>query len=92
VEALSPLQAAILAASAPYVKVGGVLVYSTCTLRKAENEDVVAGFLAAHPEFEAVAIDACGRKAENGMLTLFPDGKGSDGFFIAKLRRKEAAK
>lgn len=92
VEALPPLQAAILSASAPYVKVGGVLVYSTCTLRKAENEDVVEGFLAAHPEFEAVAIHECGHTAENGMLTLFPDGKGSDGFFIAKLRRKEAAK
>ena len=87
VEALPPLQAAILAASAPYVKVGGVLVYSTCTLKKAENEEVVSGFLAAHPEFEAVPICECGHTAENGMLTLFPDGKGSDGFFIAKMRR-----
>ncbi|MBQ8287719.1 MAG: 16S rRNA (cytosine(967)-C(5))-methyltransferase RsmB [Clostridia bacterium] len=87
VEALPPRQAAILAASAPYVKVGGVLVYSTCTLRRAENEDVVTGFLAAHPEFETVTIDACGHVAQDGMLTLFPNGKGSDGFFIAKMRR-----
>lgn len=87
VDALPPLQAAILAASAPYLKVGGVLVYSTCTLRKAENEAVVKNFLAAHPEFEAVAIDACGQVAPDGMLTLFPDGKGSDGFFIAKMRK-----
>lgn len=88
VEALPPLQASILAASAPYVKAGGVLVYSTCTLRKAENETVVKDFLTAHPEFETVAIDAWGQTAPDGMLTLFPDGKGSDGFFIAKLRKR----
>ena len=87
VKALPPLQAAILEASSAYVKAGGVLVYSTCTLRKAENEDVVTGFLTAHPEFEAVAIDECGYAAKNGMLTLFPDRKGSDGFFIAKMKR-----
>ncbi len=87
VKALPPLQAAILEASAPYVKVGGVLVYSTCTLKRAENEAVVMAFLAAHPEFEAVVIDACGQVAKDGMLTLFPDGKGSDGFFIAKMKR-----
>lgn len=87
VKALPPLQAAILEASAPYVKAGGVLVYSTCTLRKAENEEVVTAFLNAHPEFEAVAIHECGQTAEKGMLTLFPDGKGSDGFFVAKMKR-----
>ena len=88
VKALPPLQAAILEASSAYVKAGGVLVYSTCTLRKAENEEIVTNFLATHPEFEAVAISECGQSAADGMLTLFPDGKGSDGFFIAKLRRK----
>lgn len=89
-ESLPPLQAAILAASAPYVKKGGLLVYSTCTLRKAENEDVVEGFLAAHPEFEPMPIEQGIHSAPSGMLTLFPDGKGSDGFFIAKLRRRNA--
>lgn len=87
VEALPPLQAAILEASAPYVKVGGLLIYSTCTLRKAENEEVVTAFLADHPEFAADPIEYGAIKAESGMLTLFPDGKGSDGFFIARLKR-----
>lgn len=87
VKALPPLQAAILEASAPYVKVGGLLIYSTCTLRKAENEAVVEAFLANHPEFAADPIEYGSISAEHGMLTLFPDGKGSDGFFIARMKR-----
>lgn len=87
VEALPPLQAAILEASAPYVKEGGLLIYSTCTLRKAENEAVVMAFLANHSEFAPDPIEYGSVSAPNGMLTLFPDGKGSDGFFIARIKR-----
>ncbi len=87
VEALPPLQAAILEASAPYIKVGGILVYSTCTLRRAENEAVVEAFVSAHPEFALCPIAIGPHRADHGMLTLFPDGKGSDGFFIAKMMR-----
>ncbi len=87
VEALPPLQAAILEASAPYVKAGGILVYSTCTLRRAENEAVVEAFVSAHPEFALCPIAIGPHRADHGMLTLFPDGKGSDGFFIAKMMR-----
>ena len=86
---LPPIQYAILENGARYVKKGGTLVYSTCTLFPEENENNASRFLAAHPEFEA--CDFCvGRLAsQNGMLTLTPDTHGTDGFFIAKFKRKE---
>lgn len=92
VAGLPPIQRAILEASANGVKPGGVLVYSTCTLSKAENEAVVRDFLDKHPAFslelpwqpaswnEHIAAE---------MTTLFPHMLGSDGFFLAKLRRRE---
>ncbi|MCM1132766.1 MAG: 16S rRNA (cytosine(967)-C(5))-methyltransferase RsmB [Ruminococcus flavefaciens] len=62
-----------------YLGAGGEMVYSTCTVRKAENDDVVQKLLDNHPEIELM---------ENP-LTLFPfNVKGCDGFFIAKLRKK----
>ena len=92
---LPAIQAAILEASAGYLKPGGVLVYSTCTVLPAENGDMVTAFLAAHPEFEPFdftfpAKDETVRDivSEGGMVTLLPDANRTDGFFIARLRRK----
>ena len=92
---LPAIQAAILEASAGYVKPGGVLVYSTCTVLPAENQDVVTAFLAAHPEFEPLDFTfpakdkaVCDIVSEGGMVTLLPDQNRTDGFFIARLRRK----
>ena len=92
---LPAIQAAILEASAGYLKPGGVLVYSTCTILPAENGDVVTAFLAAHPEFEpfdftfpAKDETVCDIVSEGGMVTLLPDANRTDGFFIARLRRK----
>ena len=89
-EGLPEIQSAILEAAANAVKPGGVLVYSTCTVLKRENEDVVRRFLAAHPEFtpekpwqDLPALAPCGQE----MTTLFPAMLGSDGFFLAKLRK-----
>ncbi len=94
---LPAIQAAILEASADYVKPGGVLVYSTCTILPAENRAVVTAFLAAHPEFEPddFAFPAGDPSVEDirstdGMVTLLPDVNRTDGFFIARLRRSEA--
>ena len=69
------------------MKDGGVLVYSTCTINKAENEEIVCRFLAEHEDFvpESAAEFGLG---EDGMRTFFPHADGCDGFFIAKLRRK----
>ncbi len=92
---LPAIQAAILEASAGYLKPGGVLVYSTCTVLPAENGDVVTAFLAAHPEFEPYDFTFPAKDetvsdivSEGGMATLLPDANRTDGFFIARLRRK----
>ena len=81
---LPALQKKILSASARYLKPGGILVYSTCTLRKEENEEVVAAFLRTHPDFSPVPFDAFGERCE-GLYTAFPPKSGTDGFFVAKL-------
>ena len=92
---LPAIQAAILEASAGYLKPGGVLVYSTCTILPAENGDVVSAFLTAHPEFEPFDFTFPAKDgtvsdivSEGGMVTLLPDANRTDGFFIARLRRK----
>ncbi|MBO5670629.1 MAG: 16S rRNA (cytosine(967)-C(5))-methyltransferase RsmB, partial [Clostridia bacterium] len=88
IERLPAIQYAILENCAKYVKCGGTLVYSTCTLNRAENEDNVTRFLASHPEFEAVPFTVGARTIEGGMISLFPDEfRGCDGFFVAKMKR-----
>ena len=78
---LAPLGGEILRASAKYLKTGGRLLYSTCTLTKAENEDNFYGFLAENPSFAPLDFAVGAVKSENGCVTLLPDGK-RDGFFI----------
>ncbi len=90
-ESLPPLQAKILAQAGRYLRPGGVLLYATCTLRPAENEDIVTGFLANREDYalEAFTLPEPIGRAESGQLTLWPQRSGTDGFFIAKLRRRE---
>ena len=89
-KALPALQLAILENQAAYVKPGGVLLYSTCTVLKAENEDVVNAFLAKRTDFytEPLELPEVFPKNETGMLTLIPGDYDTDGFFICRLRRK----
>ena len=89
-EALPELQGAILENQAKYVRPGGVLLYSTCTVLPRENEAVVSAFLECHREFqrEALALPDIFPKNESGMLTLIPGEYDTDGFFICRLRRK----
>ena len=84
---LPKIQSDILENISKYVKMGGVLLYSTCTVFPKENCGVVSSFLQNHPEF--VAEDFCVGElcSEGGMLSLSPDLHKTDGFFIAKLRR-----
>ena len=86
--AIPPLQKEILAAAAEYLKVGGRLLYATCTVLKAENEQVVEDFLSHHPHFATVPFSVGEHTAENGMLTLLPHIHGTDGFFVALLEKK----
>ena len=87
---LPALQLRILEQQARFVKPGGTLMYSTCTLVRGENEGVVEAFLGGHPEFTLEPLDLPDvfPKNETGMLALFPGEYDTDGFFIARLRRK----
>ena len=89
-ERLPELQLRILDKQAEYVKKGGVLLYSTCTLVRGENEAVVEAFLAHRNDFALEPLDLPDVFPKNitGMLTLVPGMYDTDGFFIAKLRRK----
>ena len=86
-EELNALQLSILTASSTYLKSGGYMVYSTCTLNPAENRDIVEKFLSENPDFEAVPFEVDSLMAKDGMLTLLPHYQLCDGFFIAKLKR-----
>lgn len=84
------IQAAILENLSQYVKPGGVIVYSTCTVLGRENEDVVKAFLRAHTEFSAESFTLPnGETATDGYTTFWPDIHGTDGFFVSKLRRNK---
>lgn len=84
------IQAAILENLSQYVKPGGVIVYSTCTVLERENEDVVKAFLRAHAEFSAEGFTLPnGETATDGYITFWPDIHGTDGFFVSKLRRNK---
>lgn len=87
------LQSRILDASSRYVKPGGILVYSTCTIEPEENEGAVYEFLKRNGNFELVDFtellpDKLNKPgAKKGFIQLYPNIDGVDGFFISKLMR-----
>lgn len=87
---LPEVQSHILENVCRYVKPGGVLLYSTCTVLERENEAVVDGFLRAHNQFflERFFLPEPIGTVQEGRLTLYPYLHDTDGFFFAKLRRK----
>ncbi len=89
---LPDLQYEILEKSALYLKPGGVLVYSTCTINPAENEEVTDKFIADHPEFSYESADIRSVDFSSGRVTLLPHKNGTDGFYIAKLRKNNDRK
>ncbi len=90
-QVLPKLQLQILKNQACYVRPGGVLLYSTCTLVREENEGVLEAFLRECPDFtlESLHLPAVFPKNTSGMLALVPGEYDTDGFFIGKLRRKK---
>ena len=88
IAALPEIQSAILRNVSRYVKPGGTLLYSTCTVLPEENSGVCEAFLADTPSFtydDFVLPD--GSESHGGMLQLWPQRNGTDGFFIAKMRK-----
>ncbi len=77
-EGLPRVQAEVLRGAAEYVRAGGILVYSTCTILKRENDEMVNKFLSENRDFTLVE-----------MRTMLPNRHGTDGFFICKMQRKE---
>ena len=89
---LAEKQRRILTAAAALVKPGGRLVYATCSFLRAENQDIVAAFLAAHPQFRLVPANAVLAQQHIALdtgeyLQLFPQQHGCDGFFAAVMER-----
>ena len=88
---LTELQRALLDAAAGYVKPGGTLVYSTCSLLKDENERQIAAFLERHPEYTLqplpASIPEALRTREGTGLQLMPQREGMGGFYICRMRR-----
>ena len=89
-EALPRLQLEILNCQARYVKPGGALLYSTCTILRRENRQVVQVFLEHHPDFFLIPLELPGGIPEEsvGMVTLLPGKFDTDGFFICKMGRR----
>ena len=87
---LSGIQYKILETSANYVKAGGILQYSTCTIIDLENKNVIEKFLKNHKDFELtdINVDGINLNNDNKMYTFYPNLTGTEGFFIARLRRK----
>jgi 16S rRNA (cytosine967-C5)-methyltransferase len=91
---LAQLQGELLRSAADLVRVGGTLVYATCTLVWIENDDVLDRFLAAHPAFRTedprpyLPDAARGFVDGRGILRTFPHRDGLDGFFAVRLKRE----
>ena len=96
-------QAEILEKAQTYLNEKGRLLYITCSLLEAENEAQIARFLSAHPEFESIEAEDLAHAAGLPQLAVFasplglglrlsPLAGGTDGFYIACLKRRETVK
>lgn len=91
IDRLADVQRSILANAAERLRVGGTLVYSTCTLAREENQLVIEAFLESHRDFHVVdrVPDNLGAlRGEDGALHLFPHRHDSDGFFAVRMQRE----
>lgn len=89
-DGLPKVQREIVDNCGAYVRPGGVMIYATCTLRARENQEVVEWFLKKHPEFQLETFELPEFGRQEGMMTFWPHMHHTDGFFVARLRKKEA--
>jgi len=93
INSLIDIQKKILNQAAKYVKCGGTLIYSTCTVNKQENIEQVEGFIKEHPNYEWIdlqemeVLQPVTDSISDKCLALMTDASKTDGFFIAKLRK-----
>lgn len=88
-ERLPEIQYAILETAARYLKPGGELVYSTCSVLKEENDGVIDRFLGEHGDFEGVSfLEDIGKPFGGYKAVIFPSDMDCEGFFISKARKK----
>jgi 16S rRNA (cytosine967-C5)-methyltransferase len=89
IKRMAEQQARFLQNAAAAVRPGGLLVYSTCSLEREENEDVVEGFLAAKERFhQSIAPVNESLLVDGGAARTWPQRDATDGFFIAAFKRK----
>ncbi|WP_096199314.1 16S rRNA (cytosine(967)-C(5))-methyltransferase RsmB [Bacillus sp. FJAT-45350] len=96
IEGITSIQKSILQSVAPLLKKGGRIVYSTCTVDRVENEDVVNNFLSQNDEFsldesmgERLPQEILtSKRYQPGMLTILPQDFGTDGFFISVMKKQ----
>lgn len=92
-ELITAKQYAILTAASNLVRVGGNIVYATCSILKEENQEIIAQFLQKNPDFTLVSANTVLKNCDelcnqNGYLEILPNISGSDGFFAALLKKR----
>ncbi|HFI0533959.1 TPA: 16S rRNA (cytosine(967)-C(5))-methyltransferase RsmB [Streptococcus suis] len=88
-DSLKTIQLQILESVCQSLKIGGIMTYSTCTIIKKENQEVIQEFLLKHPNFEQVTLEHPKKDIMvDGCLLITPEQYQTDGFFIGQFRRK----
>lgn len=88
---LQKLQIEIINEASKALKTGGELIYSTCTLTKSENQDVIKAFLANNDGFTQINVELPNDQLaiqEDGSITIYPHQYGTDGFFISRFKKE----
>lgn len=91
IESLQKLQIEIINEASKVLKSGGELIYSTCTLTRFENQEVVQDFLAKNSDYEQVNVELPDNQLktqEDGSITIYPHQYGTDGFFISRFKKQ----
>lgn len=91
IKSLQKLQIEIINEASKALKSGGELIYSTCTLTKTENQDVIKAFLAKNKEFTQINVELPNDQLEiqeDGSITIYPHQYGTDGFFISRFKKE----